>query len=123
MSFESIDADGHVTETWEQIARHLEEPYRRRSLLTPFFPQDGWDRRLMGTKGDWAGDGKSWAEALDAGGMSMGVLYPPLGLFMSFLRDAEWAVVLCRAYNNMLYTAATTPRMALQAAPPLPPPR
>ena len=24
MSFEIIDADGHVTETWEQIARHLD---------------------------------------------------------------------------------------------------
>ena len=45
MSFEIIDADGHVTETWEQIARHLDEPYRKRPLQTPFFPQDGWDRR------------------------------------------------------------------------------
>src|SRR5205807_19474 len=65
MTFEIIDADGHVTEPWEQIARHLEEPYRRRSLLTPSFPQDGWDRRLMGSKGAWAADGKSWAAPLD----------------------------------------------------------
>ena len=72
MSFEIIDADGHVTETWEQIARHLDEPYRKRPLHTPFFPQDGWDRRLIGTKGNWAGDGKSWTEALDAGGMAHG---------------------------------------------------
>ncbi len=66
MPYDVIDADGHVTESWEQIARHLEEPYRRRPLLTPFFPQDAWDRRLIGTKGDWAGDAKSWEEALDA---------------------------------------------------------
>src|SRR2546428_12247855 len=84
------------------------ERHRRRSLRTPFFPQDGWDRRLMGTKGNWAGDGKSWAEALDAGGMSIGVLYPTLGLFMPFLRDAEWAVVLSRAYNTMLYEDGTS---------------
>ena len=76
MSFEIVGADGHVTETWEQIARHLDEPYRKRPLLTPFFPQDGWDRRLMGTKGNWAGDVKSWTEALDMGGMAMAVLYP-----------------------------------------------
>jgi predicted TIM-barrel fold metal-dependent hydrolase len=107
-TFEIIDADGHVTETWEQIARHLEEPYRRRPLLTPFFPQDGWDRRLIGSRGDWAGDGRSWTEALDAGGMAMAVLYPTLGLFMPFLRDAEWAVVLCRAYNTMLYKEFTS---------------
>ena len=67
MNFQVIDADGHVTETWEQIARHLDEPYRKRSLLTSFFPQDGWDRRLSGYFHDWAGDVKSWHEALDAG--------------------------------------------------------
>ena len=108
MSFEIIDADGHVTETWEQIARHLDEPYRKRPLQTPFFPQDGWDRRLIGTKGNWAGDGKSWTEALDAGGMAMAVLYPTLGLFLPFLRDAEWAVALARAYNTMLYKDLTS---------------
>ncbi len=103
MGFEIIDADGHVTETWEQIARHLDEPYRRRPLLTPFFPQDGWDRRLLGTAGDWAGDAATWLEALDAGGMAATVLYPTLGLFLTFLRDAEWAVALARAYNRMLH--------------------
>ena len=108
MSFEIVDVDGHVTETWEQIARHLDEPYRKRPLLTPFFPQDGWDRRLMGTKGNWAGDVKSWTEALDMGGMAMAVLYPTLGLGLPFLRDAEWAVALARAYNTMLYKELTS---------------
>ena len=108
MPYEVIDADGHVTETWEQIARHLDEPYRKRPLLTPFFPQDGWDRRLLGTKGHWAGDAKSWVEALDSGGMSAVVLFPTLGLFMPFLRDPEWAVALCRAYNTMLHAELTS---------------
>ena len=108
MSFEVIDGDGHVTETWEQIAKHLEEPYRKRPLLSPFFPQDAWDRRLVGTKGNWAGDGKSWLEALDSGGMAMAVLFPTLGLFSAFLHDAEWAVRLCRAYNTMLYKDVTS---------------
>lgn len=108
MNYEIIDADGHVTETWEQIARHLEEPYRRRPLQTPFFPQDAWDRRLLGTRGHWAGDAKSWIDALDQGGMATTVLYTTLGLFMPFLRDAEWAVVLCRAYNTMLHQELTS---------------
>ena len=120
MPYDVIDADGHVTETWEQIARHLEEPYRRRPLLTPFFPQDGWDRRLIGTKGDWAGDAKSWEEALDAGGMSISVLYPTLGLMMAFLRDAEWAVALSRAYNTMLYKELTSQSKRLKAVALLP---
>ena len=31
------------------------------------------------------------------------MLYPTLGLFMSFLKDREWAVALCRAYNTFLH--------------------
>jgi len=120
MRFDVIDADGHVTESWEQIARHLEEPYRRRPLLTPFFPQDGWDRRLIGTKGNWAADARSWEEALDTGGMSLSVLYPTLGLFMPFLRDAEWAVVLSRAYNTMLYKELTSQSRRLKGVALLP---
>lgn len=113
MAHDIVDADGHVTETWEQIARYLDEPYRRRPLLTPFFPQDAWDRRLLGTAGDWAGDAKGWLEALDQGGLALSVLYPTLGLFMTFLRDAEWAVVLTRAYNQMLHEEFTkqSPRL------------
>ena len=120
MSYEVIDADGHVTETWEQIARHLEEPYQGRPLLTSFFPQDGWDRRLIGTKGDWAGDAKSWEQALDAGGMAISVLYPTLGLMMQFLRDAEWAVALARAYNTMLCKELTGQSTRLKAVALLP---
>jgi predicted TIM-barrel fold metal-dependent hydrolase len=120
MAFEVIDGDGHVTETWEQIAAYLEEPYRRRPLLTPFFPQDAWDRRLLGSRGHWAGDGKSWVEALDSGGMTMAVLYPTLGLFNAFLRDAEWAVALCRAYNTMLHREFTSPSPRLKGVALLP---
>jgi predicted TIM-barrel fold metal-dependent hydrolase len=120
MSFDVIDADGHVTETWEQIARHLEEPYRRRPLLAPFFPQDGWDRRLIGTKGNWAADARSWEQALDAGGMSRAVLFPTLGLFMPFLHDAEWAVVLSRAYNTMLHKELTSQSKRLEGVALLP---
>jgi len=120
MRFDVIDADGHVTESWEQIARHLEEPYRRRPLLTPFFPQDGWDRRLIGTKGNWAGDTRAWEDALETGGMSLAVLFPTLGLTMPFLHDAEWAVALSRAYNTMLYRELTSPSRRLKGVALLP---
>ncbi|MGH7277577.1 MAG: hypothetical protein ACREJG_02725, partial [Candidatus Rokuibacteriota bacterium] len=98
-----LDADGHVTESQEQVARYLPEPYRRRPLKQPIYPWDGWDRRLLGTLGDWAGDAESWLRGLDKGGMETAVLYPTLGLFMSFLRDREWAVALCRAYNTLMH--------------------
>jgi len=98
-----VDADGHVTESQEQVARYLDEPYSRRPRGFPFYPWDGWDRRMLGTLGDWAGDADAWLKALDRGGVEQTVLYPTLGLFMSFLRDREWAVALCRAYNTFLH--------------------
>lgn len=98
-----LDADGHVTETQEQVAKYLEEPYRRRPVGFPFYPWDGWDRRMLGTLGDWAGDAAAWLRALHKGGVEAAVLYPTLGLFLSFLRDRDWAVALARAYNTMLH--------------------
>jgi uncharacterized protein len=102
-SFTVIDADGHVTESQEQISKYLDDPYKRRPQVSSFYPWDGWDRRLLGTLGQTAGDAESWLRALDKGGMELTVLYPTLGLFMSFLRDREWAVALCRAYNTFLH--------------------
>lgn len=113
MTYSILDADGHVTESTEQIAKYLEEPFRRRPLNPPFFPSDGWDRRMLGTLGDWAGSAEAWLQALDKGGLELAVLFPTLGLFMSFIRDRRWAVALCRAYNTMLHEEFVnkTPRL------------
>jgi hypothetical protein len=120
MNFEIIDADGHVTESNEQVAKYLEEPFRRRPTNFWFYPQDGWDRRLLGTLGDWAGDAESWLKALDSAGMQTTVLYPTLGLFLSFLRDRQWAVALCRAYNTFLHEEFVKKSPRLQAVALLP---
>jgi predicted TIM-barrel fold metal-dependent hydrolase len=117
-----IDADGHVTETQEQLAKYLDEPYRRRPVSQPpWVPQDGWDRRLLGTLGDWAGTAEQWLRAMDKGGMETAVLYPTLGLFLSFLRDRPWAVALCRAYNTLLHEEfiKVSPRLGAVALLPL----
>jgi predicted TIM-barrel fold metal-dependent hydrolase len=99
-----IDADGHVTETNDQLAKYLEEPFRRRPLANfTLYPTDGWDRRLLGTLGQWAGDATTWLKAMDEGGLETTVLYPTLGLFMGFVKDQAWAVALARAYNTLLY--------------------
>ena len=105
MSYSILDADGHVTESTEQVAKYLDEPYRRRPFGFPFYPADGWDRRLLGTLGDIGGDAETWLRALDKGGVETTVLYPTLGLFMSFLKDPEWAVAMCRAYNSFMHEA------------------
>ena len=89
-----IDADGHVTESQEQIAKYLDEPFKRRPVNQFFYPWHGWDRRLLNTFSDLAGTTDAWLKALDRGGMESAVLYPTLGLFMSFLKDRQWAVAL-----------------------------
>jgi uncharacterized protein len=108
-----VDADGHVTESVEQVSKYLDEPYRRRPLNFSFYPWDGWDRRLLGTLGDVGGDAETWLRALDKGGVETTILYPTLGLFMSFLKDREWAVALCRAYNTLMREefVAVSPRL------------
>ena len=55
MNYSIVDADGHVIETNEGVAKYLDEPFRRRPLTFTFYPQDGWDRRLLGTLGDQGG--------------------------------------------------------------------
>src|SRR5260370_29332566 len=115
-----IEADGHVTESYVQIAKYLAEPYRRRPLTFPLYTADGWDRRLIDKFHDWAGNADQWLRALDKGGMELAVLYPTLGLFMSFLKDREWAVRLCRAYNTLMHEEVIKVSPRLKAVPLLP---
>src|SRR2546421_189696 len=115
-----IDADGHVTESNEQVAKYLEGPLRQRPLTFPLYPQDGWDRRLLGTLGSVGGTAEQWLSALDDGGMEMTVLYPTLGLFLSFLKDRAWAVPICRADNTFLHEELIKKNPRLQAVALLP---
>jgi predicted TIM-barrel fold metal-dependent hydrolase len=115
-----IDADGHVTESQEQIARYLDEPFKRRPVNQFFYPWDGWDRRLLDAFSDLAGTTDAWLKALDRGGMERAVLYPTLGLFMSFLKGRQWAVALCRAYNTFLHEEFVKKTERLQAVALLP---
>jgi predicted TIM-barrel fold metal-dependent hydrolase len=103
MAMTVLDADGHVTETAQQLVKYMDAPYRDRQLSFPLVPSDGWDRRLITKFHDSAGTAEAWLEALDRGGMEQAVLFPTLGLFMSFLKDRAWAVQFCRAYNTFMH--------------------
>jgi predicted TIM-barrel fold metal-dependent hydrolase len=97
---EVIDADGHITEEDSQIKEYLESPYRdRRAIL---YPSDNWDRSLGGTLGTRARDAKSWLDAMDSGGLSNAVLFPTNGLSIGWIREPDYAVALCKAWNNFV---------------------
>src|SRR5438552_17640546 len=111
-----IDADGHVTASGEQLAQFIAPAYRDygpSSGSRTYYPTDAWDRSVRGTLGEHAGTAKAWLEALDRGGVESAVLYPTAGLGIGWLREPDFAVALCRAYNDFFHHefTAKSPRL------------
>jgi predicted TIM-barrel fold metal-dependent hydrolase len=63
---------------------------------------DAWDRSLGGRLGSLANDAKTWLGIMDEGGVETAVLYPTAGLGIGWVREPDFAVALCRAYNNFV---------------------
>lgn len=104
-----IDADGHITETAEQLAPYLNDPVhgahgsmREGRVQRRFYPRDGWDRSLGGTLGTTADTAEAWLRVMDESGLDQAYLYPTDGLGIGCVREPEFAADLCRAYNDFL---------------------
>ena len=106
-----FDGDGHVVEKEQVLLDYFDPPYRgnTRLLDSAFYPTlDGWHRQANsiadGTKGRQSQpyDVGAWLSMMDRAGIEHAVIYPSRGLGVGFLRDPEWAVAVCRAYNNFL---------------------
>ncbi len=100
-----IDADGHVYEKDRELCEHFEGRYRslRRLETYPIFPTlDGWPRGLMAPEAPPGSTPESWQAFVKEVGLSQAVLYPTAGLAVGLIQKAEWAVAVCRAYNNWL---------------------
>src|SRR2546428_9686480 len=100
-----IDADGHVTESAEQLVKYMDAPFRNRQLVFPIVPADGWDRRLIRKYHDTAGAADAWLTALAKGGVEQAGVFPPPGRLMFLLQDPSWAVQFSRAYKNFHHEA------------------
>lgn len=106
-----FDADGHVVEQDRELLDYFDPPYRGRAELlgNPFFPAlDGWHRQAMsiadGTQpGVDEDDAAAWLRLMDRTGIEETVLYPTAGLAQGLIKDPDWGVAVCRAYNNFLY--------------------
>jgi len=114
MTDKVLDGDGHIIEKDRMLLEYFDPPYRgKQQLLSgPFFPSlDGWHREAMSIADHGGGerresdddDAASWLRLMDRTGIEQTVLYPTGGLAEGLIKDAEWAVALCRAYNNFLY--------------------
>jgi predicted TIM-barrel fold metal-dependent hydrolase len=97
-----VDADGHVRDGEEQLRPYLAAPFNRRNQLLPD-PPDGYDNTLGGTLGGKDVNAELWLDALDQAGMETTVLYGGRGLFVGWVRDTDYAIALCRAFNDYLH--------------------
>lgn len=97
-----VDADGHVRDTDQHYRQYIEAPYDRRMVMVAQGGGDGFDRYLFGTLGLLQVNAQDWLAALDAGGVETTILYPTAGLSVGFLKEPDYAVAFCRAYNNFL---------------------
>jgi predicted TIM-barrel fold metal-dependent hydrolase len=108
-----IDADGHLSDTDEGILPFLDERFRQRRR--PFYPRDNFDRQMGRQLGHRAKDAASWAKAMDLEGIDVAVLYPTDALAIGVVRERDFAVALCRAYNDFVYEQFVKPNSRLKA--------
>ena len=95
-----IDADGHITESNDQLREFMDAPYR--DWGASYYPTDNWDRSLFQTLGSSGKDAQTWLDAMDSGGLETAVLYPTSGLGIGWVREPELATAICKAYNTFL---------------------
>jgi predicted TIM-barrel fold metal-dependent hydrolase len=105
------DADGHIIEGTESLVDYIDPAFRDYGPARgwrSYFPTDSWDRSVRGTLGERLSDAAAWGKALDEGQMAATVLYPTNGLSIGWIREADFAVALCRAYNDFFHDRFTS---------------
>lgn len=108
MPWQLFDSDGHIREVESDVFDYLPESYRQRRealLYFPLVPHHGWHRQ----SGQRPGHSfliptlKDWQNALDRGNLEAAVLFPTRFIHVAQVGISEYAVDLCRAYNDYLY--------------------
>ena len=119
----SIDGDGHVIEDIAKLVEHMEAPYRSwygqgRGGVIALTPGDGAPRGLGGKFDSGSGNNTdSWLTMMQEGDLDAAILYPTAGLAGGFLRDRDYAVAFCRAYNNWMAKPCSNLQRACMAWP------
>lgn len=106
-----IDADGHLFEDAEGISAFMPAGYKERGpfdLMKLFPPLDHLHSASMFElpPGSFERSGtEGWKRFMSAAGINATVLYPTAALAYGKIVSIEWAVAVCRAYNDWLYDA------------------
>ncbi|MBM3598209.1 MAG: amidohydrolase [Alphaproteobacteria bacterium] len=98
-----IDADGHIIDDLDRMKTYLEAPWdKRRGSITM---HETWDSTLSGKygfyhrKGYPASDLDEWLAEMDKHGIETTVEYPS-HVSVTHMPEPDFAVAICRAYNN-----------------------
>lgn len=103
-----IDGDGHLLEDEAGIIAHIDPRYRGRILRGRLFPPLDHMHSANGVETPPQRDGRPtvgpdlWLRFLEDAGIEWTVLYPTQALAYGKVVNADYAVALCRAYNDWL---------------------
>jgi len=119
-----FDCDGHIIESIPEMVSFL-EPVDREIALHPSRNRQGVfagldaihyprnvgksgeveapRRARVDASGHRKGSGEDWAEFLNKAGVAEAVLFPSEGLSVGFFQQSDYAVRICRAFNNYVY--------------------
>ncbi len=102
-----VDADGHIIENIGELRTYLDPPFDKRG--GPLTHSEPWDRDLLGTL-PRASRGynrqplaRDWIALMDKNGIGRSFLYPTALGNVSRIPEKDYAVALCKAYNNYAY--------------------
>jgi predicted TIM-barrel fold metal-dependent hydrolase len=102
-----IDADGHIIERTDELQKHLKAPFNKRG--GPLTASEPWDRDLQQTLPPKpctfpsAPTAQDWLRLLDDHGIEQVFLYPTALGNVSRIREPDYAVALCQAYNDYVH--------------------
>ncbi|MEA2658682.1 MAG: uncharacterized protein QOF64_1278, partial [Candidatus Binatota bacterium] len=102
-----IDADGHIIERTDELRKYLKSPFNKRG--GPLTASEPWDRALQQTLPrephtfPSAPTAKDWLRLLDDHNIEQAFLYPTALGNVSRIREPEYAVALCQAYNDYVH--------------------
>jgi len=116
-----IDCDGHLLESIPELADYLDQDLRQ-AVLKParnregLFPSiDGFHGPRLVSSGDDSGreyvtaseqrtgSGEDFLGFVSKAGLEQAVLFTSEGLSVGFIQSADYAVRVCRSYNDYVY--------------------
>lgn len=112
-----VDGDGHIFEDNDAIVRYLPHPFEgvddRRFAGRLFPPLDHLHAQPFKILPEAFGAGKpvgptEWRSFMDFTGIRRAALYPTGGLASGNIINQDWAIAVCRAYNDWLYDTYTS---------------